>query len=62
LATAALPRSASASGVPSLSSLSSTSVSTRLTKNEATEPILSRSRPAATAPSIPAMNASITSP
>jgi hypothetical protein len=33
-----------------LSSLSSTSVSTRLTKNDATEAIFPRSRPAAAAP------------
>ncbi len=59
---AALPRSAAASGVPSLSSLASTSVSMRLTKNEATEKILDRSCPFALAFSRPAMYASMTSP
>ena len=52
---AALPRSAVASGVPSLSSLPSTSVSIRLTKNEATEKIVDRSCPFALAFSRPAM-------
>ena len=61
LAIAALPRSALASGVPSLSSRLSTSVSIRLTKNEATEYIDDRSWPAAAACSSPVMNASMTS-
>jgi hypothetical protein len=39
---AALPRSAAASAVPSLSSPASTSVSIRLTKNDATERIWDR--------------------
>ena len=56
-----VPRSASASGVPILSSRSSTSVSTRLTKKDATEARPDRSCPAAAAPSRPAMNASMTS-
>ena len=59
---AALPRSALASGVPSLSSLASTSVSTRLTKKDATERIWEMSCPAAAAFSRPAMYASMTSP
>ncbi len=50
---AALPFSALASSVPILSSRLSTSVSTRLTKNEATEAMWLRSRPAASAFSRP---------
>ena len=62
MAIAALPRSAAASGVPILSSLPSTSVSTRLTKKDATEASVEMSRPAAAACSRPAMNASMTWP
>jgi hypothetical protein len=57
---AALPRSSAASGDPSLSSRLSTSVSTRLTKNDATDARLVRSWPAARARSMPSMKASIT--
>ena len=59
---AALPRIAMAAGVPSLSSLPSTSVSTRLTKKDATERILEMSCPAAAAFSRPSMYASMTAP
>ncbi len=48
--------------MPSLSSRLSISVSTRLTKNDATEAILARSWPLALACSRPAKNASMTSP
>ena len=62
MAIAALPRSAAASGVPILSSLRSTSVSTRLTKKDATEASREMSRPASAARSSPVMNASMTWP
>ena len=48
--------------MPSWSSLRSTSVSIRLTKNDATEASVEMSRPAASAPSSPAMYASMTWP
>ena len=48
--------------MPILSSLLSTSVSTRLTKNDATDAIEDRSWPASAACSIPAKYASMTSP
>ena len=57
---AALPRSAWAGGEPIRSSRLSTSVSTRDTKNEATETIRLRSCPFAFARSSPVMNASMT--
>ena len=53
LATAALPSSAVASGVPIASSRLSISVSTRETKNDATLRIVDRSLPAALACSRP---------
>ena len=58
---AALLRSAAASGVPIFSSRLSTSVSTRLTKKEATDAIRERSWPLSRACSSPDMNASMTS-
>ena len=57
---AARPRRARASEVPSLSSLPSVSVSTRLTKKEATDAMEDRSRPAARACSMPSRKASTT--
>lgn len=61
LASAALPLSASASSVPTFARRLSISLSTRETKNEATEWTVARSMPAASAFSRPARYASMTS-
>ena len=58
---AALPRSAFASSLPIFSSRLSTSVSTRDTKNDATETMAVMSCPLARACSMPSKKASITS-
>jgi len=59
-AIAVRPRHRVAWALPILSSRASTSVSTRETKNEATDPIAGRSRPASRVPSISARKASMT--